>query len=266
MGRVATIILLMIIFTIALAPLLPIPNPDQTDPMIRLEGPMESTALGTDHLGRDLLSRIIYGGQTSMILGAGSVGFGLTFGVPIGLIAGYSSGFIDESLMRAMDLLMSFPALLLALLLLAALGGSLWNAILAVGIVFVPRIARVVRGSTLAVTNEQFVAAAEVRGESTVYILFREILPNIMSAVVVEGTVRFGYGVLLGTSLSFLGLGTQPPNSDWGVMISNAREYIFQSPWYLIWPIVLLSVTVICLNIMGDALRDILDPETEGEL
>lgn len=231
----------------------------------RYAGPGGQYLLGTDHLGRDLLSRVILGGRTSLLLGFGATALALTLGVPIGLFAGYSKGRVDEVLMRTMDIIMSVPTLLLGLLILVVLPSSILNVILAIGVVYAPRIARVTRSATLSVSEEEYVMAAKARGESNVYILFREILPNVTGPIVVEGSVRVGYAIMIGTSLSFLGLGTGPPNPDWGFMISTARGHIYQTPWFIIWPSLALLITVMSTNLIGDGLRDVLDPRSTGD-
>lgn len=240
---------------------------DPTTPHVvdRFDGPGGKFLLGTDHLGRDLLSRVILGGRTSLLLGFGATALALVLGVPIGLTAGYAKGRVDEVLMRIMDIIMSVPTLLLGLLILVVLPSSIYTVILAIGVVYAPRIARVTRSATLSVSEEEYVMAAKARGESHTYILFREILPNVTGPVVVEGSVRVGYAIMIGTSLSFLGLGTGPPNPDWGFMIATAREYIYTTPWFLIWPSLALLLTVMATNLIGDGLRDVLDPKEASD-
>ena len=240
-------------------------DPIATHAVDRYAGPGGKYLLGTDHLGRDLLSRVILGGRTSLLLGFGATALALVLGVPIGLVAGYSKGRIDEILMRIMDIIISVPTLLLGLLILVVLPSSIITVILAIGIVYGPRIARVTRSATLSVSEEEYVMAAKARGESDRHILFREILPNVTGPIVVEGSVRVGYAIMIGTSLSFLGLGTGPPYPDWGFMISTARDHIYQTPWFLIWPSLALLITVMATNLIGDGLRDVLDPRTTGD-
>lgn len=240
-------------------------DPVQVYPANAYLGPLSSGPngmywLGTDHLGRDLLSRVIVGGRSSLMLGFGAAGLSLLLGVPIGLTAGYAKGRVDEILMRLMDIMMSVPVLLLGVLILVVLPSSLFNIILALGVVFVPRIARVARSATLSVSEEEYVLAAKARGESDPYILFSEILPNVTAPIVVEGSIRVGYAVMVGTSLSFLGLGTGPPHPDWGFMINTARLHIYQTPWFLLWPSIALLLTIMATNLLGDGLRDVLDP------
>ena len=240
-------------------------DPTATHVVDRYAGPGGKFLLGTHHLGRDLLSRVILGGRTSLLLGFGATALALVLGVPIGLTAGYAKGRVDEVLMRIMDISMSVPTLLLGLLILVVLPSSIINVVLAIGVVYAPRIARVTRSATLSVSEEEYVMAAKARGESSPYILFREILPNVTGPIVVEGSVRVGYAIMIGTSLSFLGLGAGPPNPDWGFMISVAREHIYQTPWFLIWPSLALLLTVMATNLIGDGLRDVLDPRETGD-
>ncbi len=243
--------------------LLELQSPTTTDPANRLQGPSFEHLLGTDGYGRDLLSRTIHGGRISLLLGFGSVFLALLLGVPFGLLSGYYGGKVDEVIMRLVDVLISVPTLMLALLIVVALGTGLENTILAIGVVYAPRIARVVRGSTLSIKEEEFIDAAKARGESNVYILFREILPNVSSPIVVEGTSRFGFAILVGTSLSFLGLGTQPPAPDWGYMVAQGKDYIHQSPWFLLWPAISLTLLVVSLNLIGDGLNDALEETSD---
>jgi peptide/nickel transport system permease protein len=231
----------------------------------RYAGPGVTYLLGTDHLGRDLLSRVILGSRTSLLLGFASTAIAVGLGVPIGLLAGYAKGRTDEALMRLMDILMSVPTLLFGLLIVVALPPDVVNLIIAIGVVFGPRIARVTRSATLSVSEEPYVMAAQARGESRVSILFREILPNVTSPIVVEASVRVGYAIMIGAALSFLGLGAGPPFPDWGYMIGAAREHIYRTPWFLIWPSLTLMLTVLSTNLIGDGLRDVLGHGEGGE-
>lgn len=259
------LVLSPIIITAALGRTITPYDPLQTHVTHRFAGPGGQFILGTDNLGRDLLSRVITGGQSSLMLGFGATAVSLLFGVPIGLIAGYVKGRTDEILMRLMDIMVSVPTLLLGILILVALGSSLLNVILAIGFVYIPRIARVTRSATLSVSQESYVLAAKARGESTLNIIFREILPNVNAPIVVEGSIRVGYAIMIGTSLSFLGLGAGPPHADWGNMIATARLHIYESPWFLIWPSLALLMTVTSINLIGDGLRDVLDPRSMEE-
>jgi peptide/nickel transport system permease protein len=238
-------------------------DPLETHLLNRFAGPGGKYLLGTDQMGRDLLSRVIVGGQTTLFLGVAASALSLSLGVPIGIVAGYKRERIDELLMRAMDVIMSIPTLLLGILILTVLPPNIWNVIFAVGIVYAPRVARVVRSATLSEVNNDYVNLARVRGESDVYIMFREILPNVMTPILVEGSMRVGYAILVGSSLSFLGLGTQPPAADWGYMVASARSYMFQTPWFLLWPSVALILTIFGINLLGDGLRDVLDVKNQ---
>lgn len=258
-------ILLPIITISVLGELVTPYDPLTTHVTDRYAAPGGKYLLGTDHLGRDLLSRIIVGGRTSLLLGFGAAGLALLGGVPIGLFSGYSGGLVDEVLMRIMDVIISVPTLLLGLLILVALPSNIINVILAIGVVFIPRIARVTRSATLSEREESYVLAAQARGESSAHILFREILPNVTAPIVVEGSVRVGYAIMIGTSLSFLGLGSGPPFPDWGFMIAVAREHIYETPWYILWPSIALLLTIMATNLLGDGLRDVLDPKASGD-
>ncbi|MEW6266623.1 MAG: ABC transporter permease [Thermodesulfobacteriota bacterium] len=227
----------------------------------RFKAPNLSHFFGTDQYGRDVFVRVVWGTRTALYLAVCSVLIGLFIGVPYGMLSGYWGGWRDEFMMRINDALLSLPALMLALLIIATLGSSLENAIVAIGAAFVPRVARIMRSCAITIKNEQYVLAARARGESSYYIIFREILPNALGPMIVEGGIRMSYAVMVGTSLSFLGLGTQPPQPDWGLMIYEARQQIFLAPWTLIFPSVALTLMILSFNTLGDALRDTLDPK-----
>ncbi len=254
-----------IVLVAVLAPVIMPYDPNATNAVDQYAAPGTQYLLGTDQYGRDLLSRVIIGARATIALGVGSSLLATALGVPIGLTAGFLGGRVDEYLMRAVDILISIPTILLALLIVAALSPSLLNVIIAVGIVYAPRIARVIRSSTLSIRNEEFVLAAKARGESNSYIMFREILPNVLPATLIEASVRAGYAVIIGASLSFLGMGTQPPLADWGYMIAISRDHIAQTPWFLIWPSIALSMTILGFHLTGDGLRDALDIEHNGD-
>jgi peptide/nickel transport system permease protein len=222
----------------------------------RLQRPSGAYLLGTDQYGRDLLSRTIIGGRTALFLGIGAVALGLIIGVPLGLASGYFGGRVDNAIMRVVDAMLSFPSLLLALLIITALGASNTHALVAIGIANVPGLARIVRGNTLTLRETEFVLAARARGEGHLYIMFGEIFPNVLPPIVIETTIRIGFAMLAAASLSFLGLGVQPPAADWGLMIREARQYVFLSPWPLVAPGLALGITIIGFNLFGDGLRD----------
>jgi len=222
--------------------------------------PSRQFVLGTDQYGRDVLSRILVGSRISLCYGLGSTALSLLLGVPLGLWAGYKGGRTDEALMRGLDVFMSIPPLLLGLLVLAMTEPALWKTVAAIGIVSAPSAARIVRSVTLSLKNEEFVQAALARGEGDRYVVFDEILANVWPSIIVEAGLRVTFGILLGAALSFLGLGAQPPSSDWGLMISEARPFLTVAPWAALYPGVAMFVTVMGFNLLGDGLRDVLDP------
>ena len=238
-----------------------IPHPwDTISVRTRFLPPGTEYWLGTDDYGRDVLSRLLMGTRLSLVMGVSATLVSLAIGVPVGLLAGYFRGAVDEALMRAADVLMAVPPIMLGLLVLAVSPPALWKTALAVGFVFIPPIARVARSVTLGLAEEEFVLAARARAESTAYILFREILPNAFPPLIVEASLRVTYAILLGSALSFLGLGAQPPSSDWGLMIAEARDFIDQAPWIALAPGGAMCLLIIGINLLGDGLREYLDP------
>ncbi|WP_135807390.1 ABC transporter permease [Halorussus marinus] len=264
-GQLSILLLVPILLGSLFAPVIAPHDPTATGIADQFADPGGETLLGTDKFGRDLFSRVLYGGQASITLGLAATALGLVLGVPIGILSGYLGGKTDEFIMRIMDIFLSIPSLLLALLVVVSLGSGMMNAVLAIGIVFMPRLARITRSSTLSIKNEEYITAAEARGESSLYIAFVEILPSVMPAIIVEASIRVGFGILIGTSLSFLGLGTQPPNPDWGYMVSQARTTMHESIWFVLWPSLALGATILGFNLLGDALRDTLDPEVTSD-
>lgn len=251
-----SLLLGLVIVLAALAPLVAPYSVTEQSILDKLQPPSGKHALGTDQYGRDLLTRTLFGGRTALLLGLGAVALGLALGVPVGLASGYVGGRIDEAVMRLVDAFLSFPALLMALMIITALGASTTHAVLAIGVANAPGIARIVRSQTLAVREEEFVLAARAQGDWHGWIMFGEILPNVLPTVVIEATIRIGFAILAGASLSFLGLGVQPPQADWGLMIREARQYIFLSPWPLLCPGAALALTIVGFNLFGDGLRD----------
>ena len=221
---------------------------------------------GTDEFGRDVLSRLLMGTRLSIQMGVGATLISLAFGVPIGLAAGYFRGRTDEILMRTADVLMAVPPIMLGLLVLAVTPPSLWKTAVTVGFVYIPPIARVTRSVTLSLAGEDFIQAARARAESTSYILFRELLPNAWPALIVEASLRVTYAILLGSALSFLGLGAQPPSSDWGLMISEARSFIDRAPWIALAPGLAMCTLVVGINLIGDGAREYLDPRLKARI
>lgn len=242
------------------APLVAPYSPYDLNVVTMLQGPSASHWLGTDELGRDTLSRTIYAARISMQVAFIAAGLGLFFGTLIGGIAAYFGGWVDLVLMRFMELLFSFPAILLAVVLMASLGTSIFNAMIAIGIVFIPGFSRLARAATEVVLREQYVEAARAIGMSHVRILLREILPNILAPLLVEAAIAFSYAILLESALSFLGLGAQPPEPSWGNMLNTGRGFMAQAPWLSIVPGMAIFLCVLGFNFIGDGLRDVLDP------
>ncbi len=230
----------------------------------RLNAPSAEHWLGTDDLGRDVLSRVVVAARVSLQVGFIAVGFALVVGVPIGLVAGYYRGAIDALLMRLMDILFSFPAILLAIAILAVLGPGIGNAMIAIGLVYTPIFARITRGSVLVVSEEVYIRAARSLGASDVRIIFGHVLPNVMAPIIVQTTLSLAFAILSEAALSFLGLGVQPPNPAWGRMLSEGRNFFQQAPWMGIFPGLAILVTVVAFNFVGDGLRDALDPKQKS--
>jgi len=230
----------------------------------RLQPPSGTHWFGTDDLGRDVFSRVVVAARVSLQVGFIAVGFALFLGVPIGLVAGYYRGWIDAVLMRTMDVLFSFPAILLAIAILAVLGPGIGNAMIAIGLVYTPIFARITRGSVLVAAEEVYVRAARSLGARDGRIIFRHILPNVMAPIIVQTTLSLAFAILSEAALSFLGLGVQPPNPAWVRMLSDGRNFVSQAPWMGIFPGVAILVTVMAFNFVGDGLRDALDPKQKS--
>jgi len=253
---IVTLVLLVALF----APVIQIHDPLQQNISNRLRPPHLDHFFGTDHFGRDVWARVVHGARVALLVGIIAVGIGILFGTPIGAVAGFYRGRIDEILMRFMDAFLAFPPILLALAVVAMLGSSLTNTMIAIGVVYIPRFARVTRGSVLAEREKEYVEASKMVGESNFSILFRQILPNTLSPLIVQATVFIAYAILTEAALSFLGLGIQPPNPSWGSMLNEARMFIESDPYLAIIPGLSISFTVLGFNLLGDGLRDILDP------
>lgn len=216
--------------------------------------------LGTDDLGRDTVSRLIHGGKISLLVGIFVVFLSMSTGIILGLISGYFGGKTDKIIMRTMDLLMALPSILLAIVVVAILGPGLKNAILAVSIVALPAFVRIVRGSVLKEKKREYVQAAQSLGMGHIRVMFRQILPNCMPAIIVQATLGFSDGILNTAALGFLGLGAEAPTPEWGTMLADARPYIESSPWLVIFPGLCILIVVLAFNVLGDGLRDVLDP------
>ncbi|WP_298198196.1 ABC transporter permease subunit [Desulfosporosinus sp.] len=255
----AVIIFLVVMVSLA-APLVSPHNPYTLNLTDRLKPPGSTYLLGTDELGRDILSRIIYGARLSLLAGVGIVGIAGLFGIVIGSISGLLGGKVDQAVMRLMDIMLAFPSLVLALALSAALGPNFRNSILAIAIVKIPVYVRLVRGQALSIKERQFVKAAQTFGAPKVWIISRHIIPNCLSPVVVQATLGIGEAILIAATLSFIGLGAQPPAAEWGAMVSMGRIYLLDQWWYASFPGIAIFITVIGFNLFGDGVRDMLDP------
>lgn len=251
----ATMILLVV-----LAPVISPYQPTEQFRRNRLQPPDAEFLLGTDNLGRDILSRILYGGQVSLQVGIVSVAIGATLGTLLGLAAGYFGGWAEVLIMRFIDMMLAFPGILLALVIIAVLGRNLQNVMIAVGLSSIPVYTRVVRGSTLALKQVDFIVAAQALGGSAGRIMAHHILPNVLAPIIVVATNGIAGAIIAGAALSFLGLGQQPPKPEWGLMLNEGREFIRVAAWVTTFPGLAIMVTVLSINLLGDGLRDILDP------
>lgn len=254
--------LIVLVALVLLAPMLPISNPDAIDTLHRLKPPfaMPGHLLGTDGFGRDILSRLIWGGRISLTMGLMSALLSLVIGAVLGIIAGYGSSRVDFLIMRSMDVLMAFPFILLAIALVAVLGPGLFNAMLAIAVVGVPQYARLTRSSVLSVREREYIEAAEALGARDATIMGRHILPNITAPIIVMLSLDVGSKIIATASLSFLGLGTQPPTADWGSMLSEGRNFLAIAPHVATLPGLMIFVVALAFNLFGDGLRDALDP------
>ena len=260
------VIVLLFIVAAILAPRISPHDPietslyDQLKPPAWAEGGSAKNLLGTDDLGRDILSRIIWGARVSLLVAVVSVSLAFVWGTLIGSLSGYYKGTLDNVVMRIMDIILSFPYILLAIVVVAYLGPSLRNAMIAIGITYVPRFARIVRGSVLEECEKDYVLAARSIGAGNLRIVFIEILPNCLGPLIVQTTLSFASAVLDAAALSFLGLGAQPPTPEWGAMIAHSRALILRASWVMTFPGIAILLAVLGFNLLGDGLRDALDP------
>ncbi len=262
-GAIAGLIIIAIFLFIAVfAPVIAPHDPLSQNIELRKSAPFtEGFLLGSDDLGRDLLSRIIYGGRISMIIGVVSVGIALVFGILIGVISGYYGGWLDKIIMRLIDIMLAFPYVLLTIVIVAMLGPSLTNAMIAIGISQIPRYVRMVRASVLAEKEADYVVAERSLGASNFELMFRSILPNCLAPISVQASLGVGEAILSSAALSFLGLGAQPPTPEWGLMIASSREFITSAWWIVTFPGIATLLAVLGFNLFGDGLRDMLDPK-----
>ncbi len=250
----------LLVAVAALAPVLAPYAPDAQDLRARLRAPSAAHWFGTDEFGRDILSRVLFGARISLLTGLVPVVSGLIVGTAIGLVAGFYRGWLDDVLMRVMDVLLAFPSLLLALAVVGTLGPGLVNAVIAVSVVSVPSYARLARSVVIAAREEEFVHAARSLGANDPRLMLRHVLPSTIGPLTVQATLGIGFAILSMAGLSFLGLGVQPPTSDWGEMLSRGRRFLPDSAWLLLYPGAAISLTVLAFNLLGDGLRDAFDP------
>ena len=254
------ILILIYVVTAMLAPVLFPGNPSAPNLMKSLERSSLEHPLGTDELGRSILGRIIYGSRVSLLIAVGVVSFGLLIGVPLGLVSGYYRGKIDFGIQRVTDTMLAFPGFLLALALVAVLGVGIKNTVISIGISMVPIYIRLVRGCALSIREEVYVEAARAVGTRDIVILLRHILPNVMVPITVQTSLGMGMAILFAAGLGFLGIGVQPPTPEWGTMLSSGRAYLFHSPHVATFPGIAIFLAVLGFNLLGDGLRDALDP------
>jgi peptide/nickel transport system permease protein len=259
-GMSGAIIVAVCIATAVLAPLLAPYGPEETHPNWKLFAPNQYFIFGTDEFGRDILSRIMFGAQISLAVGLISVAIALLVGATAGLVAGFFGGWLDGLIMRCMDVLFAFPAILLAIGIMAVLGTGTLNAMLAIGIVYAPSFARLMRSSVLSLKEMEFVQAARVLGLNDARILGRHVVPNVLSPLIVQISFSLSTAILTEAALSFLGLGTPPSVASWGSMLSASRRYVELDPWPAIFPGLAIMLLVLGFNLFGDGLRDVLDP------
>ena len=256
-------ILFLVIILAAFTPWLAPFSPYETNPVNRLQAPSTDHWLGTDRYGRDVLSRVIYGARLSMLIGLSVSVIVLVIGTLSGIVSGYFS-YADSIIMRIMDALMAVPSIMLALALMAIFGAGIRNVIIALAITFIPALSRIARGSTLAVREESFVESARASGAGNGRIIFRHLLPNILSPIIVHVTITFALTLVTEAALSFLGVGVPPEIPSWGSIIADGRDYMVRAPWLIIAPGVAIVLTVLSVNMIGDAIRDLVDPALRG--
>src|SRR5512135_1408271 len=264
MALVGVIVLAVLVFVGIFAPFLAPRDPYQMEFGSALSAPSLAHPMGTDHLGRDLLSRVIYGTRISLLVGLGSVIVAALVGGLAGLFAGYFGRFADVIIMRILDVVWAFPPVLLALALVAVWGSSLFTLIFSIGVVSIPQYARIVRSSVLSVKEKEYVLAATASGIGRIRIMFTHVLPNVLAPLIVVATLGIAASVMIEAILSFLGLGMQPPASSWGLMISEGQKYLRTFPYYSIFPGLMIMITVFAFNAFGDGLRDAWDPKLKA--
>lgn len=239
-------------------------DPESISILTRYKPPGAEHWFGTDQMGRDIFSRVLVGARSTILLSLLATALAMVIGSVLGTASAYLGGKTDEFMMRTMDAVMAIPSLLFALLIVSTLGQSSMNAVLAITIAFVPGMVRISRSVALAARQQDYINAAIARGEAAHYIILREMLPNILAPIIVEATIRVAFAIMLFATLSFLGLGAQPPEPEWGLMVSEARTYFFSAPWMMLIPGLAIALVAIGFNLLGDGLRDVLNPRSHG--
>jgi peptide/nickel transport system permease protein len=267
LNAIALSIIGVVVVTAILAPYIA-PHPDAivgtSHLEIKLQPPSLSYPFGTDEFGRCIFSRVLYGARISLVASITSVGLALLIGVPLGVLAAGFGKFLDDFIMRIVDVFLSFPFILLAILIAAILGPSLRNAIIAIAISWWPWYTRLIRGQAVAIRERQFVRAAQANGTPRRKIIFKHILPNALGPTIVQASLDFGFVVMALAALSFLGLGAQPPTPEWGLMINQSRTFFMNAWWYMVFPGMAIILTCLCFNILGDGIREMLDPKSRN--
>ena len=264
LALVGLLVLIPVVLVVLVGPALDRYGPDAIDDMAMLQAPTGAHWLGTDDLGRDMLSRLMVGGRLSLSVGLGSVLLALVSGVPLGLLSGYLGGLVDEVLMRLIDSLMALPALVLALTITAVLGPGLPNAMLAIAVVAMPTFTRLVRGQVMAIKQREYVDAAIAVGVRPLRVALRHIMPNVASPVIVQGSLGVGFAIITESSVSFIGLGAQPPTATWGSMVQVGFQYLETAPWFALAPACMIFAAVLAFTMLGEGLRTTLDPATHA--
>jgi len=260
-GRIGLIFLCILLFIAIFAPLIAPYDPLDDNLMNRYKAPSKDHWMGTDEMGRDILSRIIYGSRISLKVGLLSISVALVFGTLLGILAGFYGGMVDMLIMRVMDIMLAFPSILLAITIVTILGPQLKNAILAIGIINIPRFARVIRSSVISIRESEYIDAARSLGANDIRIIVFHLLPNSLAPLIVQSTLGIAEAILEAAALSFLGLGAQPPQPEWGAMLSDARSALQRAPWVATFPGLAIIFGVFGFNLLGDGLRDALDPK-----
>lgn len=266
-NKIALIGMGIVVFFILLAVFAPLLAPygiNDQNLSLRLQAPSKDHLFGTDDFGRDILSRVIYGARISLWVGFFSVLGSVVVGSLLGIVAGYYGRWVDGIISRVFDIMLAFPSILLAIGIVAVLGPSLQNALIAIAVINIPNFGRLIRSRVLSIKQEEYIMAARAIGMSDARILFHHILPNSMAPIIVQGTLAIATAIIEAAALGFLGLGAQPPNPEWGTMLASSKEFLTQAPWTMIFPGLAIMLTVLGFNLMGDGLRDALDPRMKS--